>query len=91
MAKPNQKIIDHNLRQLAANLEKALSAIYGEERMAFLLTVTRFDKGGETVDNNADYIGNMGRESSVPMLKELAERLEKNQDIPATQDDEKIQ
>ena len=68
------------LRELAGIVSTILSDGYKQE-MAFMLVATPFG-----LDNNSvsDYIGNMARGSSIELLRELADRLEKNQDIPAS-------
>lgn len=68
------------LRKLAAITEEALSEAYGQ-KMSFMLVISPFGEG----DKISDYIGNLQRKGSIEILRTTADRLEKNQTIPASQ------
>ena len=71
---------ESSLREVAKILDEVLKDIYGKN-MSFLIVTQPF---GEAV-GVSDYIGNMTRESSIEVLRGLADRLEKNQTIPASE------
>ena len=77
MATLNQ---EESLRNLALFINMALKKAYGEE-MGFMLVSCPFGQG----DKVSDYIGNMERGSGIEMLRTTADRLEKNQTIPASE------
>lgn len=63
--------------ELAELNEGLLEAIYGE-RMGFALLIFPLGKPG-----TADYVCNCQRPEMITTLREVADRLEKGQDIPA--------
>ena len=76
MATPEQ---EEGLRVAATALEEVLAEIYGT-KMGFFLCVSPF----ECETGVADYIANADRESGIKWLRETADRLSNNGDIPAT-------
>lgn len=71
---------EKHLRELASILKEALAEMYGTEMSFVLVTQPYGEEPGIS-----DYIANMARESSIGVLRELADRLEKNQTIPASE------
>lgn len=70
---------EKRMRDLARLLEKKLKQAYGVE-MSFLLVTQPYGEGEKV----SDYIGNLARESGIGVLRETADRLERNQTIPAS-------
>lgn len=70
---------EEGLRIAANMLEEFLEAIYAE-KMGFSLIVFPQGENDEAV---ADYIANCHRGDMIDFLRSTADRLEKNQDIPA--------
>lgn len=70
---------EKGLRKIAEKIDQEISKLYGE-RMAFVLTVSKFETLGA-----ADYISNAKREDIIKAMKETAFRLENKQDIPVTE------
>ena len=68
------------MRELAKVIEKKLKRMYGV-KMSFLLVTQPYGEG----DKVSDYIGNLARESGIGVLRETADRLERNETIPASQ------
>lgn len=71
---------ERHLRILADVIDETLGKMYSQ-KMGFLIVVTPFGSGDSAV---SDYIGNIARDSAIEVLRESADRLEKNQDIPAS-------
>jgi hypothetical protein len=71
---------EKKMRDIARLLEKKLKQAYGV-KMSFLLVTQPY---GES-DKVSDYIGNLARESGIGVLRETADRLERNETIPAAQ------
>ncbi len=72
-------IQEETLRQLAQKIDDVLEMAY-EQKMGFFLTVAPFNADAGI----SDYIGNSDRETAIKWMRETADRLEKNQTIPAT-------
>ncbi len=70
---------ESELRDLATIIQITLDGMYKTE-MSFLIAIQPFGEG----DKVSDYVGNMARESGIEVLRELADRLEKGQVIPAS-------
>ncbi len=70
---------EEGLRVIAKMLDEVLEQVYGQ-KMGFILVTTPFD----TDDAIADFIGNAERKDSIEWMKETVDRLEKQEDIPAT-------
>lgn len=68
------------IRIVASRVDADLKEIYGA-RMGFFLCVAPYDK----TDQPADYISSTTRETGIQWLRETADILEKNMDIPFTQ------
>lgn len=77
MSTPKQ---EECMRALAQGISDGLTVIYGE-KMGFVLVATPFNESNAI----SDYIGNIDRKNVVDLMRETADRLEKNQTIPATQ------
>ena len=71
---------EKTLHFLADILSKALTKEYGTEMSFILITQPYGDE-----PSISDYIANMSRESSIGVLRELADWLETNQIIPASE------
>jgi hypothetical protein len=71
---------EKKMRDIARLLEKKLKQAYGV-KMSFLLVTQPYGEG----DKVSDYIGNLARESGIGVLRETADRLERNETIPAAQ------
>lgn len=67
---------DYYLRAVAEGIDEALEEVYGR-RMGFALVVFPFGAGGV-----GDYISNGPRVDIIKAIRETANRLESNQDIP---------
>jgi hypothetical protein len=76
MANRTQEIA---LKDIGRALSEVLSELYGQE-MGYLLVVSPLN----TPMPVADYISNADRESGIEWLRETADRLDANQDIPAS-------
>lgn len=70
---------EEDLRAVAEGLTEALEMLYGK-KMGFFLCVSPFDENQDV----ADYIANVAREDGIAWVRETVERLENNEDIPAT-------
>lgn len=71
---------EEGMRKLAKATEEYLNGLYGE-KMGFFICVSPY-----TYDSGvADYVSNTDRRDAIEWLRETADRLEQNQDIPATQ------
>ncbi len=68
------------MRSLAQGVEEGLEMIYGK-KMGFVLVATPFNQSNSI----SDYIGNVDRKNVIELMRQTADRLEKNQTIPATQ------
>lgn len=68
------------MRSLAQGVEEGLEMIYGK-KTGFVLVVTPFNESNSV----SDYIGNIDRTNTIELMRQTAERLEKNQTIPASQ------
>lgn len=68
------------MRSVAKGVNEALEMIYGQ-KMGFVIVTTPFNESNSV----SDYIGNIERSDVVELMRETAERLEKNQIIPAAQ------
>jgi len=66
------------MRQIGLTIEDILQDV-SLEKMGFCLIVFEFNKPGIS-----NYISNAQRLNMIEALKETVDRLEKNQDIPAT-------
>jgi len=71
---------EENLRKLAKAIDDTLTEDYNQ-RMGFFIVVAPFEEG----EGISDYIGNASREESIRWMRETADRLERNQTIPATE------
>lgn len=78
MANPQQEEV---MRALAKGIEEGLEMVYGRHT-GFYLVAIPFGDGSDGV---SDYIGNIDRTDAIAALRATADRLEKNQTIPATQ------
>lgn len=67
--------MDKFMRELASMINANITDRYGEK--GFTLLVFEFNKPGLS-----NYISNADRQSMIVALRETADRLEKNQDIP---------
>lgn len=66
------------MRKLAAGVDEAIKENFGEKGFLILL----FEFGSPGVSN---YVSNAERKTMIKSLRETADRLEKNEDIPAIQ------
>ena len=66
------------LRELIKVTLSILPEFYGRDDMSAMLIVSPF--GEEQI---SDYISNMSRDSAIKVLRELADRLERNETMPA--------
>lgn len=74
-----QQEIEEFLRYLASAIECSIGLKFNKEEIGFALLLFEF--------NNPDignYISNANRKDMIKSLRETADRLEKNQDIPPT-------
>lgn len=69
---------EKDLALLAKALDEMLPEIYETDKMGFALVVFEFHKPGI-----GDYVSNADRPDMIKALRELADRLEKNEIIPA--------
>jgi len=63
------------MKELGAEINEALEATFGKK--GFALIVFDFNKPGIS-----NYVSNAKREDMIAALRETADRIEKNQDIP---------
>lgn len=70
-----QQRIEGSLKLLAAGLNDVITEWFGE--MGFALVMFEFNHPGI-----GNYVSNAKREDMIKALRETADRLEKNQDIP---------
>jgi hypothetical protein len=68
------------MRAVAQGVGEALEMVYGQ-KMGFVLVATPFDESNTI----SDYIGNIDRKNTIELMRQTADRLEKNQTIPAAQ------
>ncbi len=67
-----------DMKELGPLLSEALDLIYGQH-MGFALLWFTFNDDGV-----GNYLSNASREDMIKALRETADRLEQNQDIPST-------
>lgn len=77
MANPKQ---EQTMRKLAGVADYYFTECYGERMGFFIMAAPFFNP-----DGISDYIGNMDRESTIKVLRKLADRLEADEVIPASQ------
>ena len=70
-----QQLIEAYLKNIAGALDQVFQETFGKIGFALLL----FDFNDPSIGN---YISNTKREDMIKTLRETADRLEKNQDIP---------
>ena len=69
--------MDELLKQLASIIDTTLESVF-RKRLGFALIVFEFGEGNKA----GDYISNGNREDMIKALRETADRLEANEDIP---------
>lgn len=74
-----QQRTEEVLRDIANGIESVIKHEFGEN-FGFMLLVFNFKEPGI-----ANYISNAKRKGMITSLRETADRLEKNQDIPVAQ------
>jgi hypothetical protein len=80
MVLSEQKEVDEYVRQLARHLAGLLPpGVDGSKTCGFFLLLTEFGEKPDGTKHDTNYVANVNRADAIRMLRETADRLEKNQ------------